>query len=317
MLFDNFTSNELIKSFLTLNKKHNNQELIFPLTNRGFFSEINNLALAVLYCIDNNINIKLSSKNWASGNWNDYFNPIIKEYNGLVTLPSKSIFDLTRVEKIAALYFKNVKKIDLVQTHYWKIIKHPSFLNKTFLIPELNIDGDIFHALQNIYPIILDFNKLTKNNLIVSDKETVEFSKNSFGLHIRRGDKVFGNNKEAEEIQFTDYIEKAIEIDNSIKSFIVCTDDYSLIESIKLKYHEFVFKTLCAPTKNGYNQTTYNNLKDKNLKSKEVLDVLNDAILLSNSKYFIGTNSSNLSRFVTLVRNNENSYSMDKTWYPG
>ncbi len=81
----------LRKEYVELNEGFKKQ-LIYPLTNRGFFSEINNLSLAVLYCLDNKINFKISTRNWVSGKWIDYFNPTFKEYNGLIPIPSHSVF---------------------------------------------------------------------------------------------------------------------------------------------------------------------------------------------------------------------------------
>ena len=62
-----------------------NRKLLFYIGyDAGFFSEYNNMLLAILYCRRNNIQFYLSSKgaNFAySCGWRDYFEPFCKELN--------------------------------------------------------------------------------------------------------------------------------------------------------------------------------------------------------------------------------------------
>ena len=63
--------------------------------------------------------------------------------------------------------------------------------------------------------------------------------------------------------------------------------------------------------KKGYDQKNYNNLQSKKKKSDEVISILLDSQILINSRYFIGTYTSNVSRYVAIVKNNIDCYSMD------
>lgn len=68
--------------FRRLNERHEKQLLFRLGSQAGFFSEINNMLLAVLYCLRGNIRFVLSSKGGTFGvrnGWTDYFAPIFEE----------------------------------------------------------------------------------------------------------------------------------------------------------------------------------------------------------------------------------------------
>ncbi len=287
----------LRKEYIKLNESFKKQ-LIYPLTNRGFFSEINNLSLAVLYCLDNKINFKISTRNWVSGKWIDYFNPTFKEYNGLIPIPSHSVFDIKSSEKLYYNYHKYVKNRVIVQDGIWDKMRSPSFTGKNFYFPDLNINGGIFQAKQQVMELILDYNQNTINNSF-NIAEDINFISSSAGIHVRRGDKVDGTNKEADIFKIQSYVKKAKAIDPDINKFTICTDDYSVVEEFKSNYPEYDFLTYCPESKKGYSQKAYNNLKSISLINKEGFSVIKDVYLLTKSKIFIGANSSSISRFVS------------------
>jgi hypothetical protein len=305
----------LRQEYVDLNDSFKKQ-LIFPLTNRGFYSEINLMALAVLYCLNSKISFKIYTKKWVSGNWSDFFNPVIEEYKGLIPIPAHNVFKINRREIPLYIYHKNIKKRIILQGDIWNKMRTKDFFEKHFVIPELDIEGDIFSAKKRIIDIILDYNEETSKNAFSLEKNVSDFVTHSFGMHIRRGDKVSGTSKEADAIDIHAYISKARSIDSNINSFTICTDDYSVIEEFRANYPDFKFLTFCSESKTGYSQKKYNAIKSSDQKTEEVISILKDMHLLKESKLFIGANSSSVSRFVTLVRNNNNCYSLDKSWYP-
>ncbi|WP_146194556.1 O-fucosyltransferase family protein [Flavobacterium crocinum] len=307
--------NQYRENYRRINNSSQNTELIYPLSNRGFFSEINNLALAVLFCLENKINLKIYSKNWVGGKWEDYFNPVLQEYNGFVPIPS-DIFSIRREDKFYAFYHKSIKKRKILQDSIWTEMRSKPFIDTNFYYPELGIKGGIFEAKKQVFDLILDYNKRTEQEVFFVDNANPEFIKNSCGIQVRRGDKVNGKNREAESFDVQLYINKILEINTSIKNITICTDDYRVLKDFQKQFPEFHYLSLCDPSRIGYFQREYNNTTDDSKIRDEVINVLKDANLLINSKMFIGTYSSNIARFVVLMRNNKDCYSLDIDWTP-
>lgn len=63
------------------------QTLVFKVgANSGFYSEINNMIFAMLYCLDNKIKFKITSLDANFSNakgWQEYFIPFCEEYNSV------------------------------------------------------------------------------------------------------------------------------------------------------------------------------------------------------------------------------------------
>lgn len=303
------------QNYTLLNKSFTDAELIYPLGNRGFFSEVNNLALIVLYCLKNNIHLKLHSKKWSGGSWTTYFKPVVPEYNGIIPVPIDMYIE-SRKDHYFKKYHRLIKKRLIIQDEIWHTMRNEAFTHSNFSYPYLGIDGDIFQAKKQITDIILNFTTDTlaeTTDLHPSIKEQVT---GSCGLHIRRGDKVTGRSKEAEIFDIKKYVEKALEQDPYLTTFTVCTDDYEVVQDFKLAYPQFQILSLCPPNRNGYFQKEYNLKQTKAEKRAEVISILKDCHLLIDSKIFVGTYSSNVARYVALMRNGKECYSIDAEWNP-
>lgn len=307
--------NQYREKYKTINNSFKKPELIYPLSNRGLFSELNNLVLAVLYCLDNQIKLKIHTTKWVSGKWEDFFNPIFKEYKGIIPIP-ENVFVERRFDFLYVIYHKHLKKRKLLKEDIWGNMRSKAFIEKHFFYPELGINGDIFEAKKQLFKIILDYNKKTAQEVFSLLETDLDFVKKSSGIHVRRGDKVRGTGKEAESFSIESYINKTLEFNPEIKDFTICTDDNEVLENFKTQYPKLNYLSYCPPTRLGYFQKQYNNTKDITAKRTEVINILKDAYLLTNSKLFVGTYSSNISRFVVLMRNNKNCHSLDIPWTP-
>ncbi|MDA6068799.1 hypothetical protein NJT12_04115 [Flavobacterium sp. AC] len=296
------------------NKSFNEKKIIYPLSNRGFFSEVNNLALAVLYCLENDINLKLYSKKWVGGNWKDFFIPLIDEYNGFVPVPV-NVFAEGRKDKCFKAYHKFFKKRLIIQDTIWDDMRSENFTNRHFYYPDLGIDGSIFDAKSQILKLILEPNLVTYSEITL-DNNLSKLIKDSCGLHIRRGDKVSGESKEAEFVNLETYVNKALQIDQNLTTFTLCTDDFQVVEEFKNKYPAFNIITFCPSYRNGYSQKEYNSRRKKQEKRDEVINILKDCNLLIESKIFVGAFSSNVARYIVLMKNNDKCYSIDDDWSP-
>lgn len=307
--------NQYREKYKTLNNSIKKPEFIYPLSNRGFFSELNNLVLAVLYCLDNKITFKLHSAKWVSGKWEAYFNPIFEEYKGIIPIP-ENVYIESRFDFLYSMYHKHLNKRKLLKDDIWSNMRNKTFIEKHFFYPELGINGDIFQAKRQLFNIILDYNKETAEEVFSVMETDLDFVKKSCGIHVRRGDKVNGNSKEAELFEIESYINKTCEFNPEMQDFTICTDDNEVLANFKTKYPQLNYLSFCPPSRLGYFQKQYNTTKETTERRKEVINILKDAYLLTNSKLFVGTYSSNISRFVVLMRNNKNCHSLDIPWTP-
>jgi len=260
------------ENYKILNDSFGKTELIYPLSNRGFFSELNNLVLAALYCLDNKIKFKIHSAKWASGKWEDYFNPIFKDYKGLIPIP-ENVYVERRFDFLYVIYHKQLKKRKLLKEDVWGNMRSEAFINKDFFYPELGINGGVFEAKRQLFTIILDYNTETAEEVFSMLAAELDFVKKSCGIHVRRGDKVSGTSKEAESFSIESYIDKTLELNPEIKDFTICTDDNEVLESFKTRYPKLNYLSFCPPTRLGYFQKQYNKTKETKEKKQEVINI--------------------------------------------
>ena len=90
----------------------------------------------------------------------------------------------------------------------------------------------------------------------------------------------------------TQYYMNKIKPLSDIRYLFVSTDDYQIIEDIRVEYQEYVMYTLCNKDERGYVQAKA--IRKEKAKIKCVHENLFASIdLLNNAQYFIGTFTSN------------------------
>ncbi|CAH1788213.1 unnamed protein product [Owenia fusiformis] len=206
----------------------------------------------------------------------------------------------------------------LIDIQDWKMVKTPekSVANTLRLtLPNKGLDGpkDIFHPFripakfanivgnhqvpelwmvgQYVRYLVQPTNKLKK---YISDTVTnIGFKTPIVGLHIRRGDKVFGTLKEADIIPLSKYIaeiDKHFEVlkipTKTKKRVFLATDDTNVFNEASITYKQYTFIQLESDKTNRSN----------------FMETLTDMFLLAETDYFIGTFSSNLGRLVHELR---------------
>ena len=140
------------------------------------------------------------------------------------------------------------------------------------------------------------------------DRRRVEIGVNRhdlLGIHVRRGDKVFGsriNRPEMDELEFG-YIynhTRAIAERCGFDGVLVATKSAELLEYIDARPADdslvWLFDRSQARTTRGWDTTTL--IDGKLNRTQEALDVFSDMLLLSELRAFVGTMESNLSRLV-------------------
>ena len=256
----------------------------------GFFSEYNNMVLAMLYCHRNNIRFCLSSKNANfaySRGWRDYFEPFCCELN----IPYQRIMNPRleaplptkgRREKIKRGIFRILKRLYGIDLLTYDIFNKA----RAQMVDEAFIDDCI---AQNQF--IWHYNKSTMQAIEIR-KSVLSLPKEYVGIHIRRGDK-------CREIQHTD-IQQYIDMvasHSKCKDVFVATDDYSVYEQLCLLYPNWRFYTLTSKSHQGYDQRTFEKYT-KECKREEMILLFTDIEVLASSQLFVGTLSSNIGMYL-------------------
>lgn len=258
----------------------------------GFFSEYNNMILAMLYCLKQKIRFELYSKDANFGilnGWTDFFEPFCSEnyqkwhekYNF-----RQRLFEISLLKKIKTQFYKIIFNTQYLTYELWNKFHIKEFESEYFEIPELGINGDLLSASKKIIKLTWNYNKKTKlqiNSLV----STIGLPKIYNGIHIRGGDKFL----EFEKLEVDSYMKKISKISN-IKNIFVLTDDYRIVSELRENYSEYHFYTLCKEDEIGYFHSDFDKVSLEQ-KRNDMVKLFASMDILANSQLFVGTFSSN------------------------
>ena len=307
------TYKELYSTYTKLNNSFKKIFVFHIGVNAGFFSEYNNMVLAVLYCLKHKIKFMLYSDDAnfkIKKGYTDIFEQFCEEIHDsrLSRLNFRWYNKSRRHLKKEVELLKNELGIEYFTQDLWgKFCTNFTQYNH-FNIPELEIKGTTQEAAQQILKLLWKFNPKIQNQI---DEHISQVSIHSpyTGFHIRGGDKII----EADVISGNDYIDKAIS-DGTPKNAFVLTDNYRIFESLCNKYPEWHFSTLCQKEEHGYFYKEYMNLNDEE-KFSRLINLLSSVEILSNSVRFYGTYTSNPGMFLGMRMSKKNMVGLDrKTW---
>lgn len=286
--------------------------LVYPLTNRGWASEINNLALVMLYCFEHKIELQLYTDGWNSGRWNNYFEPFCKIFKSPVKIPVYIFTEEGKKRKLYRIFHKIVyRKTHLTDSIRWNSIKEMSKQPGSYSYPEIGIDGDVFHALQQLFTILLRPIESLKNEL---EAAILPYHKRDIlGIHVRRGDKLI---REAGMFPVQEYVEKAQSAAFDFSEVFVASDSGQTLKEFREALPNLKHSTFCDLDSAGHDQRTFNN-RALDIRIAETNNIIKDIYILKSSCYFVGTFSSNVGRLIHTLRKGEHSLSLDEDWYPG
>lgn len=257
----------------------------------GFFSEYNNMILAIHYCLVNKIQFVLESEgaNFSSGlGWTEFFLPFCKEFRGKLlrkfnyrvkpvykTNRERVGFNLYKVLHPDYIYmyelFESVRKVDK---------------ERIYEIKPLEMQGSLLENCSAIHRMIWRYSS-DVNEEIHSLINSVSLPESYIGVHIRLGDK----KEEAPLLPPEDYASFAAKF-SDIKSFFILTDDYRAVEELRGKFPGCRFITLCQADELGYSlpkllRKPYFEQRQSYLRLWASMDIL------ENSELFVGTYSAN------------------------
>lgn len=295
-------------------KKLNNsfkKSLVYNLgSEAGFFSEFNNMVLAILYCLKNEIKFILFSKNESflfENGWLDFFEPFCCETHNLKHRTyniRQPIVNSQLKYKLKRFYFKKKNKYSYLTSDLWHAFHSKEFEKCFFNIPELGIYGDTQEASRIIISIIWRYNKSTLYS-VQKYIYKVNLPQKYAGFHIRAGDKTL----EIDHQPLEKYMKKLQEI-SSCKNIFVLTDDYLIFLELSYKYPDYKFYTLCGKNENGYSLSNFQaegvlGRKDKYLNLFASIEILNNGL------EFVGTFSSNPGMYLGMRMSKKQVHAID------
>ncbi|MBO5404422.1 MAG: hypothetical protein J6A13_00275 [Paludibacteraceae bacterium] len=268
-----------------------NPRLLYRIgSDAGFFSEYNNMVLAMVYCQRNNICFLLSSKgaNFAyDKGWDDYFLPFCRELNLYHQTMMNPRYEAPlpttgKREKIKRCMFALQKKL-------WRIdlLTYDIFHD----VRKQYVDDNLIDACREISNRIWQYNKQTQD-AIKQRIRTLSLPDTYVSVHIRRGDKA----REAAHTDIAKYI-SLLETNTSCRDVFVATDDYSVYEELCAKYPDWQFYTLTPAVNRGYDQRKFEAFSAGHRRD-EMLTLFSDIELLAASSLFVGTLSSNIGMYL-------------------
>jgi hypothetical protein len=287
----------LLDNYQKLNDSYK-KTLVFNIgTDAGFFSEYNNMILAMLYCLENKIRFTLFSKNanfaYKEG-WNDYFLPFCEENKSRFHAKYNHRYPryIYKRERLFYFLYRILKYNNFLTFQLWDQMRDRNLENKTYNIPELGINGDLRDACRILIKLTWRFNPNTQeriNQLISS----LQLPEKYIGFHIRSGDKL----SEVKLLAPSIYIEKTKHL-SDIRDAFVCTDNYQVIKELENQYaKEWDIYTLCEQGERGYFHVEFQN-QTKEVKKESHEKLFASIEVLSRSVLFIGTYSSNPDMFL-------------------
>jgi hypothetical protein len=285
----------------------------------GFFSEYNNMVLAMLYCLDQKIAFSLYSQDAnfkVKNGWTDYFLPFCEEvtdinhsiYNYRMPLQGKidkgSFLSLLPQKIKRAYYFRNSPRFDFFTYDLWNKFRSSEMKLKYFTIPKLNVEGDLQSLCSMLINLTWQYNALTKKR--VDDLiRSANLPKDYIGIHIRQGDKV----KEFKAFDYAEYIIRAESLTEIRKAFVL-TDDYTIINHLRMRFSKWEFFTLCTEDEKGYSHDEFSK-KSIEFKDSKLVKLFSAIDILNKSKFFIGTFSSNPGMYLGMRRPRETTIGLD------
>ncbi len=264
----------------------------------GFFSEYNNLILAMLYCLHRRIQFRLASAGASFAvhrGFADYFVPYfpLEEnwYDRLNNRPGC----LTPEARSMADKIKPAEGIDHFTQDLFDDFRSPEFARTTFDIPALGIQGDVLQAASVVLEHIWDLQPSVRRE-VDAKIARLELPDEYIGFHIRRGDKVI----ETPGVATEDYF-RAAEEHTRVRSVVIATDDYRAVREARDGFPAWTVYTLCDEEARGHDQLRFDSQTRAEIYG-DIVTLLADAELLFSAGSTFVTYTANMGMFLGMRR---------------
>lgn len=261
----------------------------------GFFSEINVMLCALIYCYNKKIKFTLHYKPdyFASKKgWEEYFEPFCPvNYNKLLNKYNYrdiSQADLKKIKKYNN--FNNIMKFLFGYKYLNYEVSHFYFSS----IGKKEFSQISQKEKYDFANMLWQFNSTTKSQ-INKIENSLNLPNNYISLQIRRGDKWELEQVEPPKLDFyMDYIKKE---KFSIKDIFIFCDDYNDFQYLKNNYSDFNFYTLCSSKEKGYINEDFQKL-DWKTKKRNIIKLFANIEIMRKSDFCLGTIIANPSFFL-------------------
>jgi hypothetical protein len=274
---------DLPDRYLALNESYSSP-FAFKLTQRGFYSEVNNLLNAVLFGLVKRRRLIVDQSGFEGQRWTDFF------MADLPTAPPSLTSTISKewvVDGVTHPGFHIIRK--------WAMRRHQRF--PLLWLPEIGVGGSVFRV-KRFLARMLTTPRLTHD---VPSGLRRPFA----AFHIRRGDKVGGYVANGEFIQEGDdvapsaYVAFLNRVAPEIRCIFVMTDDYRCVEEVRTASPWRMVQSFCPPADRGYQQTEFSGM-DAEQKRNRLKRLIAETEISSASDLFVGGFKSNVARFITL-----------------
>ncbi len=307
------TPQELTEKYKQLNASYKNVLVWHTGVDAGFFAEYTAMLHAMLYCLEHRLQFRLYSDGANYGyekGWEDYFLPFCpqdhhgfhRKYNLYALSSWRKLWQRPAKERRRLIGWKlklalkhaigNVLSF-CTYGHRVRLSHHVQFtLNRHFCIPELEIDGDYFHAFSKMVDITWHFNEATAeecHRLTAS----LRMGPNAAGCQIRGGDKVTETALLPPE-HYVDIIRCTVPAGHDI---FVLTDDYALFRQARTLAPEYTWHTLCSPEEAGYINSSFIRTGGE-IKRQQMTRFLTSMQILRSTSPFFGSVTPGPSLFI-------------------
>lgn len=316
-----------IESFITYNKSCK-KKLVFVWGGGGsFFSEYNNMILAIVFCFEHKIQFAMYNKKEHFIQWNDLFvsfcdkctDDIHDKYNYRFIEKNKSTisFRIFLYSILLAIKHHNINRIRPYYCHFFenktlrKLKEEYHFNYFTYdvwfdirnqdLDEQICVDG-IFKGTRRelcreISRIIWCFNSNAQSDIQnITNKYSVD--RHFVGLHIRRGDKWI----ESPLVPIENYMKHIV--NDTYKDLFVMSDDYSTVETIMKTYPNYNITTFESPKSLGWSVDIHYSLSQKEWYST-LIPFLASIEIMKKADVILCTISSGIGLYLDLMCHNK------------
>lgn len=313
------TNAEWLSQYTKLNNSFK-RKLVFRLgVEAGYFSEFNNMVLAMLYCLKHHIKFEFYSDYTKYGfrdAWTDFFRPFGAENQHYINRYYSTRPDVLHDSREPALKkrlkykwivgaYKTLFNVTYLTQDVWQFHRDRAFADTLFELPELGLPhASVLDVTQPLIAAIWRYNDQSAP-LVAELIATAGLPAEYISIHVRAGDKFM----EAGVFDFSEYMRPAEELGDIRHAFIL-TDDYTVMEQLRAQYPAWQFYTLCQVDERGYFH--YEFLKQSpEYKFQAHLKLFASMDICAASARFIGTYSSNPGMFMGMRIGEERCYCLD------
>lgn len=258
----------------------------------GFFSEYNNMIIAMLYCLVHHKQFVLQSRNAnfsAGEGWNEFFEPFCKEANNVLldkyNHRIKPLYDQKSDRYAFNLYrYLILQNARFTYEFFDEMRKMP--VDTIYEIPELGLKGNLRECCAEIHKMVWRYNASTGNE-IAGMIDGLALPKEYVSIHVRQGDK----NIETEVYTPERYMSE-LQKHTDCRDVFVLTDDYCVLTDLRKKYADYTFYTLCQEDEDGYELHKLHAMPYEE-RRKSMLRLWASMDVMEKGQVFVGTFSAN------------------------